>query len=149
MFVVVGGGIGGLAAALGLARVGRSVTVLEKAPEFGEVGAGLQLGPNASRMLDKLGVLDAVHQAAVFPRRLAMYDIHDGKQIAKLDLGRKFKDRANPPLATLRSKTSRGVVLSFWETPPTPRSNISLKAPARHSRTRYAFPRWSANMAMT
>jgi hypothetical protein len=48
-------------------------------------------------MLDKLGVLDAVHQAAVFPRRLAMCDIHDGKQIAELDLGRKFKERYGYP----------------------------------------------------
>jgi salicylate hydroxylase len=97
MFVVVGGGIGGLAAALGLARVGRSVTVLEKAPEFGEVGAGLQLGPNASRMLDRLGVLNEVHRSAVFPNRLTMCDIHDGNQIAELDLGRKFKERYGYP----------------------------------------------------
>ncbi len=101
MFVVVGGGIGGLAAALGLARVGRSVTVLEKAPEFGEVGAGLQLGPNASRMLDRLGVLNEVHRSAVFPNRLTMCDIHDGNQIAELDLGRKFKERYDYPYAVM------------------------------------------------
>jgi 2-polyprenyl-6-methoxyphenol hydroxylase-like FAD-dependent oxidoreductase len=101
MFIVVGGGIGGLAAALGLARVGRSVTVLEKAPEFGEVGAGLQLGPNASRMLDRLGVLDAVHRSAVFPSHLTMCDICNGNVIAELDLGRKFKDRYGYPYVVM------------------------------------------------
>jgi salicylate hydroxylase len=119
MFVVVGGGIGGLAAALGLARVGRSVTVLEKAPEFGEVGAGLQLGPNASRMLDKLGVLDAVHQAAVFPRRLAMCDIHDGKQIAELDLGRKFKERYGYPYVVMHRTDLHRALLDACRSIPT------------------------------
>ena len=46
-FIVAGGGIGGLAAALGLAQKGRDVLVLEKAPALGEIGAGIQLGPNA------------------------------------------------------------------------------------------------------
>ncbi|UOX86051.1 FAD-dependent monooxygenase [Amycolatopsis sp. FBCC-B4732] len=54
--VVVGGGIGGLAAAAGLHRVGWQVTVLERAPEFGDVGAGISLWPNALRCLDELGV---------------------------------------------------------------------------------------------
>ncbi|MGW3963193.1 FAD-dependent monooxygenase [Amycolatopsis sp. NPDC005003] len=54
--IVVGGGIGGLAAAAGLHRVGWTVTVLEKAPEFGDVGAGISLWPNALRSLDELGV---------------------------------------------------------------------------------------------
>ncbi|HET9420398.1 MAG TPA: FAD-dependent monooxygenase [Nocardioides sp.] len=58
--VVVGGGIGGLAAALGLWRAGWDVEVLERAPVFGEVGAGLSLWPNALRALDALGVADEV-----------------------------------------------------------------------------------------
>jgi 2-polyprenyl-6-methoxyphenol hydroxylase-like FAD-dependent oxidoreductase len=101
MIVVIGGGIGGLAAALGLARAGHRVTVLEKAPQFGEVGAGLQLGPNASRMLDRLGVLDAVHRAAVFPGRLSMCDIADGRQIAELDLGKSFRERYGYPYVVM------------------------------------------------
>lgn len=101
MLVVVGGGIGGLAAALGLAKVGHSVAVLERASEFGEVGAGLQLGPNASRMLDALGVLDVVHRSAVFPSRLTMCDIYNGNVITELDLGRKFKDRYGYPYVVM------------------------------------------------
>lgn len=101
MLVVVGGGIGGLAAALGLARAGHSATVLERAPQFGEVGAGLQLGPNASRMLDQLGILDAVHLSAVFPGRLTMCDIADGRQLAGLDLGQAFRERYGYPYVVM------------------------------------------------
>ena len=53
---MAGGGIGGLAAALGLAQQGRDVLVLEKAPQFAEIGAGIQLGPNAFHAFDYLGV---------------------------------------------------------------------------------------------
>ena len=63
--VVAGAGIGGLAAAVGLCRVGVDVTVLEQAPEIGEVGAGLSLWPNALRALDTLGVGAAVRAAGV------------------------------------------------------------------------------------
>src|SRR6202044_4006993 len=73
--IVVGGGIGGLATALSLAReAAREVTVLERGPEFGEIGAGLQLAPNASRILDRLGVLDAVSATAFRPQRLLLRD---------------------------------------------------------------------------
>ena len=72
--IVVGGGIGGLAAAYGIAKLGKKVTLLEQAKEFGEVGAGLQVGPNGLRALDALGVLDEVYKLAVFPRRHVFMD---------------------------------------------------------------------------
>jgi salicylate hydroxylase len=59
-FLIAGGGIGGLAAACALARQGFPVRVLEQAPEFKEIGAGIQLGPNIFRALDKIGLRDAV-----------------------------------------------------------------------------------------
>ncbi len=65
--LVLGGGIGGVAAALSMARRGRRVHVLEKAPDLTEIGAGLQLAPNAMRVLDWLGVLKQIKSAAVFP----------------------------------------------------------------------------------
>jgi len=58
--LIAGGGIGGLAAAYALARKGFAVRVLEQAPEFREIGAGIQLGPNVFRALEKLGLKEAV-----------------------------------------------------------------------------------------
>lgn len=72
--LVAGGGIGGLSSALALARRGIRVRVLEPAAAFGEIGAGIQLAPNASRVLDALGVLEAVSANAVFPDYAVMSD---------------------------------------------------------------------------
>ncbi|MEQ3549748.1 FAD-dependent monooxygenase [Pseudonocardia nematodicida] len=97
-FVVIGGGIGGLAAALQIVRRGvGNVVVLERAPEFGEVGAGLQLAPNASRVLDELGVLDAVSGTAFRPERLVLRDIVEGDEITALRTGEGFTDRYGYP----------------------------------------------------
>lgn len=95
--LIVGGGIGGLAIALGLARRGRHAHVVEKAPEFGEIGAGLQLAPNASWALDQLGVLEAVQRHAVFPQRLVWMDACSGEKLTGLDLGEPFVARYGYP----------------------------------------------------
>ena len=63
--IVAGGGIGGVSAAMGLANMGYEVTVLEQAPEFGEIGAGIQIGPNAFHAMDYLGVGDTGRAKAV------------------------------------------------------------------------------------
>lgn len=83
---VVGGGIGGLSAALATARAGHHVTVLERSARFGEIGAGLQLAPNASAALERLGVLPAVQRNAVAPPRLVMMDALTGDEVTSLDL---------------------------------------------------------------
>src|SRR5271165_761025 len=88
--LIVGGGIGGLGAALAISRAGHPVHVLEKAEEFTEIGAGLQLAPNATRMLDRLGILNEIRSHAVFPQRLVMMDAVSGQHITSLDLGPKF-----------------------------------------------------------
>lgn len=88
---IAGGGIGGLAVALGLARHGIASCVLEKAAEFGEIGAGIQLAPNASWALDRLGVLDAIRPYAVFPQRIVWMDAVAGTQLTSLDLGDPFR----------------------------------------------------------
>jgi salicylate hydroxylase len=84
--VVVGGGIGGLASALALTRAGAAVRVLEQASRFGEVGAGLQMAPNATRILRSWGLLDEVVARGVLPRRLVMRDAVDGRELSHLDL---------------------------------------------------------------
>lgn len=88
--LIVGGGIGGLATAAGLAQAGKDVHVLERAPQFAEVGAGIQLAPNALSALDRLGVLDKVMKDAVFPQRKIYIDAVTGKTIATIDLGDAF-----------------------------------------------------------
>ena len=95
--LVLGGGIGGVAAALGLARNGRRVHVLEKAPELAEIGAGLQLAPNAMRVLDWLGVLEQIKRAAVFPQTLNLLDIVTAKRLKTVDLGPPFIARYGYP----------------------------------------------------
>lgn len=95
--VVVGGGIGGLATALALRLQGRSVRLLERAAEFGEVGAGLQLAPNATRILADWGVLDQVLAAGVEPRRLVLRDALSGAELTHLDLGADFRARYGAP----------------------------------------------------
>ena len=99
--LVVGGGIGGMSAALSLARAGHRVHLIEQAAEFAEVGAGLQLAPNATRALDRLGVLEPVLRRAVQPSLLQMLDAVDGEEISALDVGEAFVARYHAPYVVL------------------------------------------------
>ncbi|MEU8798579.1 FAD-dependent oxidoreductase [Spirillospora sp. NPDC048819] len=99
--VVAGGGIGGLSTAYALARSGRSVSVLERSPEFTEVGAGLQMAPNATRILKEWGLLDEVLQAGVVPRRLMFKDALDGSELTRLELDDAFVQRYGAPYVVI------------------------------------------------
>ena len=68
--LIAGGGIGGLAAALASSRAGWEVRLYERAPEFSEIGAGIQLGPNVVRVLHSWGLQEALDRVAFFPQRL-------------------------------------------------------------------------------
>ena len=85
--LVVGGGIGGLAAALTLARNGRAVRVFEQGAEFKEIGAGIQLGPNVFRMFDLLRLTGEVGRYAVQPDHLVMMDGITGEEVIRMPVG--------------------------------------------------------------
>ncbi|RHW40087.1 FAD-binding protein [Lysinibacillus yapensis] len=100
--IVVGGGIGGLAAALSISKnTGKSISVFEQAPEFGEVGAGIQLAPNALEVLDYLGVKEEILKVAVLPKRLVLKDVYTAKELATLDLGEAFQKEFGQPYVVL------------------------------------------------
>jgi salicylate hydroxylase len=84
--IVVGGGIGGLGAARALARRGLTVRLLERSDSFGEVGAGIQLAPNCTRILDDYGLLDEAVGLGVVPNAMIMRDAVDGSELTRLDL---------------------------------------------------------------
>ena len=106
--LVIGGGIAGVASALALARSNLNVHVLEKAPVFTEYGAGLQLAPNALRVLDGLGILDQVFEIAVFPSFMSLRDIVTEEVLKTVDLGTPFRQRFGYPYAVVH----RGDLLS-------------------------------------
>jgi 3-hydroxybenzoate 6-monooxygenase len=84
--IVAGGGIGGLAAAYVLGREGHQVTVLEQSAAFGEIGAGIQLGPNIFRMFEYLGLTEAINQVAFFPPGMGMNDVRTGERVVRVPL---------------------------------------------------------------
>lgn len=99
--LIAGGGIGGLATALALARQGYRVKVMEQSPRIGEIGAGIQLGPNAFAAFDALGVGELARAHAVYPERLVMMDALDGSEVASLPLGEAFGKRFGNPYAVI------------------------------------------------
>jgi salicylate hydroxylase len=101
--IVVGGGIGGLAAATGLSRKGLTVRVLEQAPEFGEVGAGIQIAPNCTRILDSYGLLAEAKKLGVLVENMVMKDALDGRVLTTLDLLDMEKRYGTPYMVIHRS----------------------------------------------
>jgi 2-polyprenyl-6-methoxyphenol hydroxylase-like FAD-dependent oxidoreductase len=110
--LVAGGGIGGLAAALGLAQKGFSVLVLEKAPALGEIGAGIQLGPNAFHAFDYLGIGEAARGMAVYIDQLRLMDALTAEEITHIDLGEAFRARFRNPYAVVHRGDLHKVFLS-------------------------------------
>lgn len=113
--IVVGGGIGGLANAYALARAGHPVRVLERAPEFAEVGAGLQMAPNATRILREWGLLDEVLAAGVLPRRLIIKDALDGSELTHLNLHDDFVVRYGAPYVVIHRNDLLSILATACE----------------------------------
>jgi 2-polyprenyl-6-methoxyphenol hydroxylase-like FAD-dependent oxidoreductase len=95
--LIVGGGLGGLTAALALAQRGWPVRVLEGAPEFGAIGYGIQFGPNVFHVLDRIGVTEAVLEKADAPPAVLMIDALTGKEVTRVSTGSSFRARFKYP----------------------------------------------------
>jgi 3-hydroxybenzoate 6-monooxygenase len=109
--IIAGGGIGGLAAALALARKGFKSVVVEQAPQFGEIGAGIQIAPNAWHALDALGVGQLVKKEAVFIERLLMFDGVSGEKVIDIPLEQRFAKRFGNPYAVTHRADIHGSLL--------------------------------------
>ena len=108
--IVVGGGIGGLGVALALSRKGLTVRLLERAPAFGEVGAGLQIAPNCTRILHDYGLLDEVKQLGVRPENMVMKDAVDATELTRLDL-KDLERKYGFPYVVIHRSDLHGVLL--------------------------------------
>ena len=95
------GGIGGVAAALALVRRGFDVTILEQAPQLGEIGAGIQFGPNAFAALDALGIGEKARRRAVYTDEMVMHDALDESLVGRIPTGAAFRERFGNPYAVI------------------------------------------------
>ena len=99
--LIAGGGIGGLAAAFACARAGTRVQLFERADAFGEVGAGIQIGPNVTRILQQWGLAEHLQRVAAFPAQLRVRSASSGEELAALALGDAAVQRYGAPYATV------------------------------------------------
>src|SRR6185295_1633854 len=109
--VVVGGGIGGLSAALALAKRGCRVTVIEQADKFGEIGAGIQIGPNGFHAMDYLGIGERARARAVYIEAIIMMDGMSGEQIFHTPLDDDFRTYFGNPYAVIHRADLHGSLL--------------------------------------
>ncbi len=122
--LIAGGGIGGLAAALALAHRGRRVRVLEKAAEFGEIGYGIQMGPNIYPILVRLGVFEAMAPNVVYPDALVLADAMSGEELSRISLGDGFRARFKHPYFVVHRRDLHGAFLAACQS----RKEITLEA---------------------
>ncbi len=109
--VIAGAGIGGLAAALALARAGLRVTLLERARALEEAGAGIQIAPNATGVLAELGMLERVMKVALTPEHLRIRRARDGVELAQFPLGVIAETRWGAPYAVIHRADLQGLLL--------------------------------------
>jgi salicylate hydroxylase len=108
--VIAGGGIGGLAAAVACAQRGVPVQLLERAAQLSEVGAGIQIGPNVTRILQAWGLGAALAQVAAFPKQLQARDAQTGQVLGTLPLGEQAQTRYGAPYATIHRADLQGLL---------------------------------------
>src|SRR5438552_11817000 len=124
---IAGGGIGGLACALALARHEFRSLGLEQAHEFGEVGVGLHVAPNALSVLDALGVGAAAKKNALMIERLLMMDAVTGEEVANIPCDERFERRFGNPYAVAHRAHIHGPLLDACRT----HNSIELRTDSR------------------
>ncbi len=115
--LIAGAGIGGLTAALTLAKAGATVTLLERSPLLEQVGAGLQLSPNANRILDGLGLRDPVAAAAVRPAGIRVRAARSGRTLSVMPLAG-AEQRWGSPYCVLRRADLQAILLAAVRADP-------------------------------
>jgi len=124
--LIVGGGLGGLTAALALARHGQPARVLEGAPSFGAIGFGIQFGPNVFHVFDRIGVSDPVLKKADSPSAVLMIDALTGKEVTRVSTGPSLRARFKYPYIIIHRIDLHNVLLDACRRDPL----ITLEADA-------------------
>ena len=109
--LLAGAGIGGLAAALACARIGVPVQLFERSPALAEVGAGIQLGPNVTRLLKGWGLQTALEAVAAYPENLLIRSAERGTLLGRLRLGEQALVRYGAPYATVHRADLQALLL--------------------------------------
>lgn len=126
--LIVGGGMGGLAAALACTRAGWEARLYEQSPVLREVGAGIQLGPNATRILGAWGLESGLAEVAAVPRQLRVRNAADGRELGLLRLGASFRERYGASYLTIHRADLQGLLLDGAK-----RSGVQLRLDSRIS----------------
>ena len=134
--LVVGGGIGGLSAALALSRGGHRADVFEQAPAFAEIGAGIQMGPNVTRRLAQLGLAEGLEAIAARPDALVVRSAGSGAELARLPLGDAMRERYGAPYLCVHRADLHALLLEMHT-----RSSLVSTCAMRASVTRVPLPR--------
>ncbi|MDH4413038.1 MAG: FAD-dependent monooxygenase [Rhizobium sp.] len=124
---IVGAGVAGLTAALSLARKGISSDIIEQAPQLAEVGAGLQLSPNATRVLDQLGVLPDLERHWFEPRSIGLVSGTDLRPLAEVPAGEFARKRWEHPYGVLHRSTLQQSLLRAVLSQPLCRLHLGLR----------------------
>jgi 3-hydroxybenzoate 6-monooxygenase len=127
---IIGGGLGGLTAALALARQGQPVRVLEGAPSFGAIGFGIQFGPNVFHVLDRIGLSDEVLEKADSPSAVLLIDGLTGKEVTRVPTGPSLRARFKHPYIIIHRIDLHNVLLDACRRNPL----ITLEADAMVNR---------------